>query len=1427
MKKTLKKLTAFLTSVLMCGVSLLDFPAGSFNISLPSWAADEGGGIYVCDHAYINGFCISCEAYQPAVQVSDKYDLDGDGATESVYEIGNAGQLYWFAKFTNESESNSNADAILTADIVVNENVLNDELELNKGDYRKWTPISSSDESNYREYQGTFDGNNHTISGLYFNDTNYVGAGLISTAAESSKIMNLGIVDSYFEAGAGSGAICGDSVGSIMNCFSICRVDGEMAGGICGAYSNEINSSGNYFINCYSLSKVSGIDSGTICGQSLGDIIIDNCYINEEPAIGMSDGSGGMVIIKTIEEFENGTVAYYLAKGSSWHPIATPWGQNLDNGETKQDLPVLGGAKVYQIEKYSKCDKSDTPVTAYSNTDKTQVAEHIIENGFCVNCDYLQPAVLNSENQYEIGNAGQLYWFANLTNENRFGYYLKAILTSDIVVNENVLNDDMVPNEGTYRQWTPIGDRYSYEGVFDGNNHTISGLYYNDSSYCKTLGFICTAEYSEIKNLGIVDSYFFANVSTNYTGGICGNSNGDIINCFSICTIEGYGNVGGICGLFSGSYLINCYSLSSLVKGSGESGKICGKEMGPVDNCYYDSETINTRGGRTIEEFENGTVAYLLAKGGDYYPGEISWGQNLDNDEPKQKYPSLGGAKVYEVKKYSKCDKSDTPVTVYSNTDKEQVPAHVIENGFCKNCDYLQPAVMNSENQYEIGNAGQLYWFAGLVNGTLDGVEQNTLANAILTANITVNENLLDSLQYDEEGNVSNGSDFITWTPIADWMGNRTTQYSGTFDGNNKTVSGLYFNGDSTCIGLFGSSESDGNIKNVGVVDSYFKGNDHVGGVCGNNAGTITNCYNAGNLTAIESSATVGGICGYNNGGTVTNCYNTGTVTATGSVASVGGVCGCSIAPISNCYNIGTVTATSSSADISGICGYYFGPIKNCYYLADTEDENGGKTTAQFASGEVAYLLSQGCTVGGGEGENAVTYSGSVWGQNLATENYPVLNGETVYQVDSYEGCIGNPGNSTKVYSNTNAPIYVEHNYSSKGACTICGAFKNGIGERLEGYSVDLDGSIGVNFYMLLDPRVAADVNSYMQFTLPNGDTKKVYSNMTLTAEVDGETYNIFTCNIAAKEMTSEIKAQMFSSDAEGQIYSFTVADYANYIIKNSSKYSSETVALVKAMLNYGKYAKAYFDGEVLEATAEMNNVTADMLAEYKMSESGELPEGITYYGSSLLLESKTVLRHYFKVEEGVDAESYGFSEHKGMYYYYDDELLARNLVDPSWNFRFNDYTLTYGPMSYSYAVLTNQSDDKALVNLVKSLYLYGKAASDYYFADAPFYLMPNSEWLEGNSRFAVYAWNDAENKWFDCADAGDGIHFVVKNFDFSYKNVIFCRMDPDKTENNWDSRLNATVKTVVPTGRNRYYRLDEGTSNNVGGSWISDSFLL
>lgn len=906
---------------------------------------------------------------------------------------------------------------------------------------------------------------------------------------------------------------------------------------------------------------------------------------------------------------------------------------------------------------------------------------------------------------YEISNAGQLYWFADKVNNGEGS--LNAVLTADISVNEGDVSGCDGNKAEDLRDWTPIGEVSNiYSGTFDGQDHTVSGLYFNDENaeYVGLFGH----SYGNIKNAGVVNSYF---KGSDYVGGVCGKNNESTTNCYNAGTVVAtYFDawVGGVCGANDGT-VTNSYNTGNVIATNSYSGGVCGHNgNGTITNCYYldTSETDNLDGTtfKTAEQFASGEVAYLL-NGSKSEGDTVHFYQIIGKDKAPVLDKSHG-----VVYFYTDC----TDKTCYANSETASGEHDFDENGFCKkNSTHYQPATLNSETgNYEIENAGQLYWFAGLVNGTLDGVEQNTLANAILTANITVNENLLDSLQYDEENNVSNGSDFITWTPIADWMGNRTTQYSGTFDGNNKTVSGLYFNGDSTCIGLFGSSESDGNIKNVGVVDSYFKGNDSVGGVCGNNAGTITNCYNAGNLTAIESSATIGGICGYNNGGTIANCYNTGTVTATGPVASVGGVCGCSIELISNCYNIGTVTAASSDADISGICGYNFGPVKNCYYLADTEDENGGKTTAQFASGEVAYLLSQGCIVG--EGENAVTYSGSVWGQNLATENYPVLNGKTVYQVDSYEGCIGNPGNSTKVYSNTDAPIYAEHDYSSKGTCTICGAFKNGIGEHLDGYSLSLDGNIGVNFFMELDKSVIADENAYMKFRLPNGKTSVVLVGDAKQQTVGGTTYYVFSCEVAAKEMNETITAQIITSDKKGEIYEYSVADYIQYIRDNPTEFDEKTLSLVNAMAGYGDYAKAYFNNENLDANTEMDAVTADTLASFDKQISGDLPEGITYYGSSLLLESNTTMRHYFKVAEGTDVSALSFSGSKGNYYYIDIPNISAEKLGTIQNVTIGNCTISYSPMSYAYAVLSSKNTSESLKNLVKSLYLYEQVAEAY-----------------------------------------------------------------------------------------------------------------
>ena len=709
---------------------------------------------------------------------------------------------------------------------------------------------------------------------------------------------------------------------------------------------------------------------------------------------------------------------------------------------------------------------------------------------------------------------------------------------------------------------------------------------------------------------------------------------------------------------------------------------------------------------------------------------------------------------------------------------KEMEPHSIGENGFCACDNVCQPAVLTTnkydidgdstkDTVYEISNAGQLYWFAGLVNGTLDGVKQNTSANAILTANITANENLLDSLQYDAEGNVSNGSDFISWTPIADCMGD-IIGYSGTFDGNNKTVSGLYFNGNSPRIGLFGSSEADSNIKNVGVVDSYFKGNEFVGGVCGRNEGTITNCYNTGNLTAIDPTAAIGGICGINdNGGTIANCYNTGTVTATGSTASVGGVCGYSIAPISNCYNIGTVTATSSGADISSICGFNCGPITNCYYLADTEDENGGKTAAQFASGEVAYLLSQGCSTG--EGDNTVTYDGSIWGQTIGTDTYPTLGGAKVYKNAIYEGCEGKSGEPvSNKYSNTEKNIYGDHpDADNDGKCDNCSAIIDGIGAKLAGYSLSLTGNIGVNFYMELSNDIVNDESAYMNFTLPNGTTSKVYVSGThedgSTATTDttvknGVTYYVFTCEVAAKEMTSDIKAQMIGNNGEktGKVYTYTVKEYADYILSHMSADESltsrATIQLVKGMLNYGGAAQKYFGYKTDKLASDGLDLTEPVFDDTSIIsfiKGEENKASITYYSDSdkvtfksayLSLNSTTDLCVSVQFAEDVTVQEDMFE------ILFDSKEISKDQYEITKVNKENCYKITlhgikasqlqkqyefevalpdtgpavlkYGATSYAYTVMSSACDNinniESLREVVKALSAYGSCAQGY-----------------------------------------------------------------------------------------------------------------
>ncbi len=721
---------------------------------------------------------------------------------------------------------------------------------------------------------------------------------------------------------------------------------------------------------------------------------------------------------------------------------------------------------------------------------------------------------------------------------------------------------------------------------------------------------------------------------------------------------------------------------------------------------------------------------------------------------------------------------------------KETESHSIGENGFCACNNVYQPADLTTnkydidgdkinDEVYEISNAGQLYWFAGLVNGTLSGVPQNTSANAVLTKDIVVNENVLKP-----DGTLNEGS-FKEWTPIA----TSASPYTGIFEGQNHTISGLYFKQETSFVGLF--SVNSGKIANVGILDSYFygqpykgwqvggvcgsntakgaitncyntgivRGSETVGGVCGSNYGTITNCSNKGNVGEDDDSvggvsgsnygtitncnnagivsgkSYVGGVCGKNsNGGTVTNCNNTGEVRGTSQY--IGGLSGDNdSSSITNCNNTGEVKATGKF--VGGLSGgnYNNGTITNCYYdstvytgtaIGDdmgTTEKVEGKTTEQYKTGEVAYLLQ-------------LDQSDEVWGQTIGTDKYPTLGGAKVYKNAIYSGCEGEPGEPVSyAYSNTKKNTYGDHpDADNDGKCDDCGAIIDGIGAKLAGYSLSLTGNIGVNFYMELSDQIIADKDAYMQFTLPNGTVTKVLvseaqTNTTINAE---KTYYKFPCEVASYEMTQDIKAQMFDGNGKcGKEYTYTVRDYAQYLINHVDLYV-DAVPFAMAMLNYGACSQKYF-----------NKAVDDLANKYLTEEEQEIPDRFDGYingfvaekvendvlgqfaGLSMVLKSETTLNIFYEPKEGVDVSKLTFSVDgkeitpvkRGQYYILSLENIKANELGNSKTFTVTDGTNTlsgdYCAMMYCYQVLQAQEGtyEDALVTLVKAFSNYAYTA--------------------------------------------------------------------------------------------------------------------
>ena len=122
-----------------------------------------------------------------------------------------------------------------------------------------------------------------------------------------------------------------------------------------------------------------------------------------------------------------------------------------------------------------------------------------------------------------------------------------------------------------------------------------------------------------------------------------------------------------------------------------------------------------------------------------------------------------------------------------------------------------------------------------------------------------------------------------TWTPVG-----MNRPYSGTFNGQGHTITGLNISSSSGAVALFNNIGGAGKVMNLQLKDVTYNGSTAMGGIAHGNSGTITACSVTGTLTTTSNSADVGGIAA-SNLGTITACWFSGTITGGGNVAGIAG----------------------------------------------------------------------------------------------------------------------------------------------------------------------------------------------------------------------------------------------------------------------------------------------------------------------------------------------------------------------------------------------------------------------------------------------------------------------------------------------------------------------------------------------------------
>ena len=876
-----------------------------------------------------------------------------------------------------------------------------------------------------KPFAGTFDGQGHTISGISYTSSE-ARVGMFGQTASGSVIKNFKLTNSYFgttltsgdvylgaiagygggdfegikseayiNSGAGrNGGIVGYMTGeSIRDCWYSGTMTlgtlGKNSGGIVGMIdSGTVNMS-----HCLYNGVIGGSGTGTnaahggLCGYVYGGATLN---ISDSLSVGsvttttsnwigsvvghLRNKSAEVPTVKLEDTYVKEGICDSVVRRNGYEGNIYVNGTVLAANTNQHRLNQTAYANAMTIDELTGCDGyyNDTIALDFTNYWGP------VANGTPELLTYSDNALDvwegkgTSSSPWMIYTEEELKALATLTtlSESPYNFTDKYVqLGVDImVVNADTLTE-LQKKATTKDNWTPIGSSTNpFEGSFNGDMKTISGLYYQgNDEYIGLFG--CIGNNSTVQKLKLSEACYFENQNEGAVariGSVAGCLRGKLDTIQSKATVVSIGQAnGGIVGeiYYSGAYDANANEVKitnvwfggalNMPEGAGRiSGGIVGRIYGPNRNIAIEHCLVTS----TIEAVRPADAAYLGGIIGyawgyknlsvkDSLVTSVIQNENLDTGAIIGRLNDVDFTlqDVYAVKDATYVHDmtgSNTSGNLESNLGSSNYGVlDVSLNGY----DGWYNTTLDFENNWSAisEDTPQLTCFKdGTVLDTLTGKGQESSPWMINNAeDLKLLASLAESTYNFSEKYLELGATITVNDGTANWkpIGTSANAFVGNFDGANKTISGLYYKGNGTNIGLFGYIGATGNVSNVTLADSSFEstatGAVAIGGIAGYiKGGTYINLKVADSVTLATNGERAGGIVGEINWADVEfdTCWSAATIHMNGeSARQVGGIVGriysggANIVQMKHCLNTGNIISTTTAKEphAGGLCG--------------------------------------------------------------------------------------------------------------------------------------------------------------------------------------------------------------------------------------------------------------------------------------------------------------------------------------------------------------------------------------------------------------------------------------------------------------------------------------------------------------------------